>query len=94
MLPPRATVIEIFPYRYFKPSYFPLYSPLQLQHHWFQSTFRTSAAGFFLDGITQQVCMGDKACRSFARNQDIQLSIDEWNLVLHILLSTAASPTT
>lgn len=88
LLPPQTTVIEVFPYRYFKPSYFPLYPKLGIQHYYFQSQYRTPEAAGYLDQIPQLRCLQDKPCRSYARNQDIWLSPEEINLMRHMISIT------
>lgn len=82
-LRPDTLVVEIFPYKYFKPSYFPLYSALDLKHLWFQSA-RVSSR--YLQGMSLEACMKNKACRSFARHQDIYLESKEVNLIRSALL--------
>jgi hypothetical protein len=81
-LPPGAMVIEIFPYKYFKPSYFPLAERFQINHYWFQSKYKSS---WILDYIGLETCMKDSFCRSFSRNQDVELSFDEINAIIHIV---------
>lgn len=82
-LRPGALVIEIFPYKYFKPSYFPLYTALDLKHVWFQSTKVSSR---YLQGVSLEACMKNKACRSYARHQDIYLEVKEVNLIRSALI--------
>ncbi len=75
---PSSSVFEVFPYKYFKPSYFPLVEKIQLRHQWFQSMIPTSN---YLTYITTEACMVDQACRSFARTNDIILTEDNLNTI-------------
>ena len=85
LLPPETKVIEIFPYKYFKPSYFPLYLTLDLHHRYFQSQYRNQHVVSYIGDIPQDTCFADKVCRSFARNQDIYLLPAEINLIRHMM---------
>jgi hypothetical protein len=75
---PQSSVFEVFPYKYFKPSYFPLVDVIGLRHQWFQSMRATSS---YLSQISTEACMADQACRSFARTHDIILSEDNLNTI-------------
>ncbi len=95
-LPPSSTVLEIFPYQYFKPSYFQYATALSINHYWFQVQPPPSTEGtrrrkkawaeWLLTKVTLQHCMEDQRCRSYARKQDITLSEADIDQILALLL--------
>lgn len=89
-LPPKSLIIEIFPYKYFKQSYFPLAQAYGHSHLWFQSKYVTSR---LLSYVSLEVCMKDQTCRSYARNQDVRLSWTEVNAIVNTLWVTYVQET-
>ena len=69
---PGATFLELFPYKYFKPSYAPLAQSLGLRHRWVMNSGTVSASAGLLMSVTQDNCMAYFKCRKFARRQDVQ----------------------
>jgi len=98
-----ATIIEVFPYKYYRESYFQLAHQFGLTHRWIQnpepvpssassrkywgytSSSRYSVDVQLLQSISQETCMADITCRSFARSRDINMPDSHIQLVLHTM---------
>ena len=85
-LPPDSSIIEIFPYKYFKPSYFTLSAQFGLFHYWFQVQPTTAKDKGILQYVRLSTCMQDQRCRSYARNQNIYLEEEDRQQIIHLLL--------
>ena len=84
-MPRGSVIIEIFPYKYFKPSYVPLASVFGVHHHWTQNTAPTSASRFWLRLVSQAVCMGINRCRSLARGDNVAMPLEHIDFVALVL---------
>ncbi len=74
-LPPRAHLIEVFPYKYYKSTYVPLAAQFSLQYHALVSLVASSMrSGLWLDRVSVEQCMGDLKCRSYARQQTVVMT--------------------
>ena len=60
---PGAVLLEVFPYKYFKPSYIPLAESFGLRHRWVQNDEPTSPSRQWLRFVPQSVCMRINKCR-------------------------------
>ena len=83
-LPEGAAVIEIFPYKYYKETYFTLSKHFNLTHMYIQSQ---TVSHQLLTYVSLENCMSDLSCRSFARIQNIELTFDEINAIISGLLA-------
>ena len=96
-----AHIIEVFPYKYYRESYFQLAHQFGIHHRWIQnpdpvpsSTYwkkkkkywgaRYSMDVQLLRSISQEACMADITCRSFARSRDIDMPDSH----IHVVLQT------
>lgn len=93
-MPPKSLLIEIFPYKYFKSSYFHLARSFGIEHRWFQAATPTSQLmsgallGMEKEGvISLEACMKDQVCRSYARSLDIELTEKDLNAIANVILS-------
>ena len=71
---PNATLFEIFPFRYFKKTYFHLTHQYGIQHEWVQNEYPTLLSRQILRTLTQKQCMKNRSCRSFARGDDVSVN--------------------
>jgi len=70
-----AVLFEVYPYKYFKKSYFPLSSQFGVHHRFVQNEDATSlSAQLWLHDMPLHNCMNSFKCRKFARKQDIVLT--------------------
>lgn len=73
-LKPGAVLFEVFPYKYFKPSYLLLSLQYGVHHRWTQSLRPTSFNRLYLKLLSQNMCMKYNKCRSHARGDSIELT--------------------
>lgn len=73
---PGAAIFEVFPYKYFKPSYMKLAATYGLHHRWTQNTEPTSWNRVSLSLISQESCMKSRRCRSYARGDTVSMNQD------------------
>lgn len=71
----QSAVIEIFPYRYYKPTYVTLAAVLQLRHLSVMNEEPTSWSKQILRVIPSvETCMKYLRCRGFARSDDVHIT--------------------
>lgn len=83
-LPEGSVIIEIFPFRYWKPSYVPLAAQFGIHHRWAQNETPTSPSRWLLRVIPQDWCMDINKCRSHARGDSVAMPRDHIDLVIRI----------
>lgn len=71
---PGALLFEIFPYKYFKPSYIPLCQTFQVHHRFLTVDAPVSWNRQYLRVISTKDCMKDIHCRSHARGDFVSLT--------------------
>lgn len=70
-----AALFEVYPYKYFKRSYFPLSNQFGIHHRYVQNRDPTSySAKLWLKDVSLESCMSTFKCRKFARKQDIEMT--------------------
>lgn len=74
--------MEIFPYKYYKESYFPLSQQFNVQHRWTQNNRPTSWSRMILNLISQERCMESLRCRSYARADNVALNENQEAAIL------------
>jgi len=100
-----AYIIEVFPYKYYRESYFQLAHQFGVHHRWIQNlepvssstsrkywTSRYSMDVHLLRSISQEACMADITCRSFARSRDIDMPDSHIHLVLQTMREIEFQP--
>ena len=70
---PGSVLLEVFPYKYYKESYFAVAYQFAVHHLWTQNIQPTSLSAQVLRGVSQGTCMADVQCRSFARSMNVEL---------------------
>ncbi|CAM9763955.1 unnamed protein product [Chrysoparadoxa australica] len=83
LLPPGARVLEVYPYKYYKPGYGPLAAPLDLDYRYAMSP-PTSVLQRLLAPFPEKVCMRWYWCRSLARSGNVVAPAD-WGTALEYL---------
>jgi hypothetical protein len=71
---PRSTIIEIFPYKYFKPTYVNLAPTYGIHHRMIIIDHPTTWEHYALYLIQQETCYSLRRCRSIARKMDLLLT--------------------
>ena len=79
---PGATLLEVFPFRYWKDSYVALCAQFGIRHRWIQNQSPTSWSRNFLWLMPQSVCMQFNRCRSHARADNIAMPPSHVQFVL------------
>lgn len=79
---PGSVIFEVFPYKYFKPSYSRLSPQFGVKHQWVQNQNSQSWSRYYLRFISQDTCMKNKRCRSHARGDNVTLNDNDMKLVL------------
>ena len=87
LLPPQAILFEIFPYKYFKPSYLNMVRQLGIHHRWVQNAQPTSNSRMVLRLISQNWCMNSNRCRTHARGDSVQVTDDHFLSIFAALAS-------
>lgn len=96
-----AVLLEVFPYKYHRTSYYPLSQRFGLHYRSIQNTapidsysglsgfVASLAAGApsaqLLKVVSQGACMRDLKCRSYARSRDIAMPASHMELVLQTM---------
>ena len=57
---PDSTLFEVFPFRYYKETYFHLSKQFQIQHKWLQNQNPTFISRQILRTVTQESCMQNR----------------------------------
>ena len=83
-LKPGAVLIEIFPYKYFKPSYLKLSGTYGVHHRWRQNASPTSLTHAALRLVPQATCMRHRRCRSHARGDSVVMTDDDVAFVINV----------
>ena len=86
-------IVEIFNFRYFKPTYILLAGEMRVSHNWFQDEVPTSMSRMILSLISQDMCMSSGWCRDFARKDDVILTNKMFNDIITHIRSKAHHPT-
>ena len=69
-----SVLFEVYPYKYYKRSYFPLTNQFDVHHVFVQNVDPTSlSAQVWLHNVPLEECMKTFQCRKFARKQDIDM---------------------
>jgi hypothetical protein len=79
-----AVLVEIFPYKYFKPSYLKLAATYGIHHRWRQNLQPTSFNRQALRMVSQLTCMGIRRCRSHARGDSVVMTSDDVAFVVNV----------
>lgn len=80
-----AAIVEVFPYNYFRKTYFPLSTQFGVHHFWTQNPHPSAAAaGAVLRMVSQEDCMDNLFCRSYARSVDLSMPAAHVDLVLAV----------
>ena len=87
LLPPGATVIEIYPYKYYKSSYVDLTKQLRINHIWSQNTKPTTTSREMLRLVSQEWCMSINRCRTHARGDNVLVTEAQMKLIYNTLKS-------
>lgn len=85
---PGATLLEVFPFRYWKDSYVALSAQFGIRHRWIQNQSPTSWSRRFLWLVPQSVCMQFNRCRSHARADNIAMPPSHIQFVLQTIRET------
>jgi len=86
-LRPGATLVEIFPFKYWKNSYVDLAAKFGVVHAWAQNQAPTSMSRFILHLVPQSWCMSSNRCRTLARGDDVLMPPDHLQLVVKLAKS-------
>lgn len=86
-LKPEATLFEVFPFRYFKPTYRDICHQYGLNHQYIQNTAPTSLSRQVLRMVGEAQCMSNKKCRSFARGDDVHMTENHIQVVIDTMKS-------
>jgi hypothetical protein len=79
-----AVLIEVFPYKYFKPSYIRLSATYGIHHRWIQNSQPTSVSRQGLRLISIEACMKRRKCRSHARGDSVQVTPLDLLFILNV----------
>ena len=79
-----SVIIEVYPYKYWKPSYLPLAAQFGVHHRWTQNHNPTSPSRLSLRLISQEWCMSINKCRSHARGDSVTMPPDHIDLVISV----------
>jgi hypothetical protein len=79
---PGSILLEVFPYKYYKESYFAVSYQFAVHHLWTQNIQPTSPSAQVLRGVTQGQCMASVGCRSFARSMNVELPDSHMEYIL------------
>lgn len=79
-----STILEIFPYKYFKPSYVDLAPTYGVHHRMIKIDHPTTWEHYALYFISRETCFKIRKCRSFARKMDLQLTEEHIQSVVNI----------
>ena len=85
-MPEFSTLFEIFPYKYFKPSYLNICKTYNIKHKWTQNNKPASFSRQVLRAIDQKSCMDNLNCRTYARGDDVFISNSDVKEVINVML--------
>ena len=81
-----SVLFEVYPYKYYKRSYFPLTAQFDVHHVFVQNVDPTSlSAQMWLQNVPLEECMKTFQCRKFARKQDIDMTPSHMAELLHVV---------
>lgn len=84
MMKKGAVMIEVFPYNYYRETYFSLCNRFGIHHFWVQNEQADTSSTIgstLLPMISTKRCMDDLKCRSFARGMDVSMSHNHLKVV-------------
>lgn len=100
---PDSHVFEVFPHKYFKPTYFSLSKAMSVHHAWqygsadsvyqepdLLKSLSTTSARWVLPLISLKQCMQNIKCRSLARQQDLKLRREDIDAIHKIIMQIEA----
>jgi hypothetical protein len=81
---PGSVLLEVFPFRYYKPSYLNLCAQFGIHHRFIQNRAPTSLNRQVLRLVSEETCMKYNKCRSHARGDFISMPEDHMDYVVDV----------
>jgi len=78
-----SVIMEVFPYKYWKVGYKPLADEFGVHHRWVQNNAPVSSSRNILLAFPQEFCMWSLWCRDFSRGDDVIMTPDMMDSLLH-----------